>query len=151
MSSMCRKSIKAWQREAIMHASNMCHSNACRPILLVRPTGDGKSIVRNTCSSLACGVTLTICPLLSLSADQCKKLQHCDQDHGPLAAFHLDEMRSKASKQRLHELLLLLPNNTNKTVFLFTSPQVLINDNNWIVLTRRLLQRRLLLANGSSR
>ena len=121
MAAICGKAIKPWQREAIIHTANMYHSNRCYPVLLVRPTGDGKSVVRNTCSSLACGVTLTICPLLSLSADQCKKLQYCNQDHGPLAAFHLDEMRSKASKKRLHDLLLSLPNNTNKTVFLSRS------------------------------
>ena len=42
-------------------------------LLCVRPTGGGKSLVFNVLASLLKGVTLCICPLLSLGADQTKK------------------------------------------------------------------------------
>ena len=144
MESVFGKTAKAWQKEAILHSASMHHSNSCQPLPLVRPTGDGKSVVRNTFAALACGVTITICPLLSLSADQCRKLQCCNQDVGPVAAFHSDEIRTKQSKEKLQELLLALPNNTNKTMFLFCSPQTLLNDNHWMRLIRRLIHRKLL-------
>ena len=41
-------------------------NNESSPVLLVRPTGDGKSLVRNIAATFFGGVTLTIVPLLAL-------------------------------------------------------------------------------------
>ena len=54
-----------WQVKAIQALINM-KSNAST-MLLVRPTGDGKSAVRDACSVITGGVSLAITPLLALS------------------------------------------------------------------------------------
>ena len=70
-----------------------------RPLkhLCVRPTGGGKSLVFNVVASLLGGVTICICPLLSLGADQTEKTLNINLNTAtaPLTSFHLDEMRTK--------------------------------------------------------
>ena len=44
------------------------------PGFCLHPTGGGKSLVFNAVTSVLHGVTLCICPLLSLGADQTKKI-----------------------------------------------------------------------------
>ena len=70
--------------------------------LVLRPTGGGKSLVRDVCSFICDGVSLTIMPLLSLGTDQTEKISsraNCAMQ--PVLAFHLDEM-DKEEMQRLH-------------------------------------------------
>ena len=66
--------------------------------LCVRPTGGGKSLVFNVVALLLGDVTICICPLLSLGADQTKKtLALIDSPSpAPITAFHLDEMKLKS-------------------------------------------------------
>ena len=48
--------------------------------LCVRPTGGGKSLVFNVVALLLGGVTICICPLLSLGADKTEKTQNINLD-----------------------------------------------------------------------
>ena len=70
-----------------------------RPLkhLCVRPTGGGKSLVFNVVASLLRDVTICICPLLSLGADQTEKTLNTNiaTASAPLTSFHLDEMKTK--------------------------------------------------------
>ena len=66
-------------------------------LLCVRPTGGGKSLVFNAVATALHGVTLCICPLLSLGADQTKKLfSKTFSDCTSITAFHLDELSINA-------------------------------------------------------
>lgn len=68
--------------------------------LCVRPTGGGKSLVFNTVADVVGGVTICICPLLSLGADQAKKiLSKTETDCRSITAFHLDELSTDALKK----------------------------------------------------
>ena len=60
--------------------------------LCVRPTGGGKSLVFNTVSAAIKGVTICICPLLSLGADQYHlcSLRHLFHSH---PSHELDTMQ----------------------------------------------------------
>ena len=61
------------------------------PVLLVRPTGGGKSATRDVSGLLAGGVVLNIVPLLSLGADQEKKIQFYPSEFGIDAdSIHID-------------------------------------------------------------
>ena len=86
----------SWQLKVIYKLCRMCPFST---LLLVRPTGGGKSAVRNTFAVLTAGVSLTITPLLSLSADQVKKLKNASQAHGHVVSFHLDEIRNPQRKR----------------------------------------------------
>jgi superfamily II DNA helicase RecQ len=62
------------------------------PVLLVQPTGGGKLFVRDVYSVMKGGVSLTICPLLSLGADQEEKFNLKALDStGPVVSIHLDK------------------------------------------------------------
>ena len=61
--------------------------------LLVRPTGGGKTLVFNGISAcLNKGVTLCISPLLSLGADQTRKVMKSAVNDDSVSAFHIDEI-----------------------------------------------------------
>ena len=75
--------------------------------LIVRPTGGGKSLVRDVCSVIYGGVSLTVLPLLSLGTDQSKKFHsrtHCDGAQ-PVFAFHLDEMNQEELQRLLARVM----------------------------------------------
>ncbi len=66
-----------WQLQIICHISLMktIDTSICPgAVLLVRPTGGGKSSVRDVYSVMCAGVSHTITPLLSLGADQTQKI-----------------------------------------------------------------------------
>ena len=141
MHSIFGKMPYPWQQTVLDKLTKMLANNCCAPLLLVRPTGGGKSAVRDTFAVLLAGVTLTITPLLSLGADQAKKvLLNASVEFGSVTAFHHDEMKDPATMQMdLVEKLLSLPSDTTKTVLLFMSPQALQNNTCWQVLVKKLL------------
>jgi hypothetical protein len=57
-------------------------------LFLIRKTGEGKSAVVLTASTLLRGITLVVVPLLGLGCDQVSKAQH---HHHKIEAFHLDK------------------------------------------------------------
>ena len=81
MQSVFQLSPKDWQCSMLAF---MCNNPSSHPLLLLRPTGEGKSAVRNAFSVITGGVSLTITPLLSLSADQVQKIQAASQIDGPV-------------------------------------------------------------------
>jgi superfamily II DNA helicase RecQ len=102
----------------------------------ILPTGKGKPLVRDTISRLLCGVTVTISPLLSLSADQVSKLLHmstCSADKG-FKVFHLDEITAPDKQRALAEIIIRLAGRTTDTrvaISLFVSPQA-VKRETWI-------------------
>ena len=61
--------------------------------LCVRPTGGGKTLLFTTTAAALKGITLCIVPLLSLGADQAKKLIDSTQNAARfITGFHLDEL-----------------------------------------------------------
>ena len=93
-------------------------------ILLVRPTGNEKSIVRDAVAVDLRGVTLTVIPLLSLGSDQTEKIKKSTSATGVknIFVYHLDEMRDTESLTKLLESLSNLSENTPMSIFLFASP-----------------------------
>ena len=133
-----------WQKEVITHLCLMRMSGSGTlpaPVLLVRPTGGGKSSVRDICSVMCAGFSLTIVPLLSLGADQEEKLtlraEHAERS---IMSVHLDEIWSAADQELLILKLKLLPNESSATVVLFSLPQATLkkkflwlNFLNWLI------------------
>ena len=113
-----------WQKEVIGHMALMPvhHSGVdCAPILLVRPTGGGKSSVRDVYSLMRGGVSLTISPLLSLGADQEEKLKVKAKQHlGPVCPIHIDEFRSVGEQNKTVSKIKGLLNDGDITVFIFS-------------------------------
>ena len=92
--------------------------------LCVRPTGGGKTLLFNVVAAHLKGVTIMISPLLSLGADQFRKLLQNTTADRSITAFHLDELKPS----EVHKLLAGLKNlSPSKTVVLITSPQTLLS------------------------
>ena len=137
-----------WQLEILSQLSFMKKIDTSiypGAVLLVRPTGGGKSSVRDVYSVMCAGVSLTITPLLSLGADQTQKIrQNASTNGGPVHAYHLDELRCPQAQQLLSDQLLSLSINTDTTVFLFSSPQAIVNNQVWRPMIDSLIAKRLL-------
>ena len=76
------------------------------PVLLVHPTGGGKSSIHDVYSVIEGSFSLTITPLLSLGADQDEKLTlRAKQTAGKVVSVHLDEIHLLANQQGLVDAL----------------------------------------------
>ena len=91
--------------------------------LCVRPTGGGKSLVFNVLACILKKVTLCVCPLLSLGADQTKKmiLNSEGQERSRISSFRLDTLK----KPTVSKLKKFITNQhaSNTAVVIFASPQ----------------------------
>ena len=124
MQSTWKCTPRDFQREAMPRLLMMrCIPNTPSAMLLVQGTGSGKSAVPQTVGAVTRGVTLIIENTLSLSADQHSKIKSANTAHGPIKAFHLDSIRTKRNEEKASNLLTTLPNNTNASTFLFSSPE----------------------------
>jgi superfamily II DNA helicase RecQ len=124
-----------WQKDIIAHMAMMPieHSGVdCGPILLVRPTGGGKSSVRDVYSLMNAGVSLTISPLLSLGADQEEKLKlKAKQQFGHVCPVHIDEFRSIPEQKKMVSRIKTLLKDGDTSVFIFSSPQAIVKNEVW--------------------
>jgi superfamily II DNA helicase RecQ len=124
-----------WQQMAIIKIlawSGDQLSPTPTPHLLVRNTGGGKSLVRDTTAFILGGVTLTISPLLVLGSDQTIKLKTMIQQGTGIKAVHLDEISVDSQKERtLIKYIGSLSSSTSKTLLLFSSPQRLVASKSW--------------------
>jgi hypothetical protein len=138
----------ASQIDVISHVCDMVVNSTDHcpgPVLLVRPTGAGKSATRDCIGFILGGVVLTIVPLLSLGANQCDSLLRNVAERGlPVEAYHLDEYKDEAANDRIQQKLLLLPTDPDGTTFIFSSPQKLVQNLRWQKTFKTLFDRHLL-------
>ena len=114
------------QQEAIRFIMHPCKPNN---VIIVQPTGSGKTHIVRVVGVIERGIILIFIPLLTLSADVLQKFTCADETWGTVEVQHLDELyeanRSKYNEflQRCHGL----KRSTSSTVFVFLSPQFLVN------------------------
>ena len=123
--SIFNKTPHQWQVEVgggilRSHADNIEHNQ-----LLIRKTGEGKSLVYLVTGACIGGVTLCISPLLSLAMDQSRKevLPHAPNTC-TVVSFNLDKM-SPSLLNRLQIARRRVP--PSVVIFLFTPPQCIRN------------------------
>ena len=139
MQSTWNRTPRDFQREAMPRLLMMrCIPNTPSAMLLVQGTGGGKSAVPQTVGAVTRGVTLVIENTLSLSADQHSKIKSANTAHGPIKAFHLDSIRTKRNEDKASNALTTLPNNTNASIFLFSSPECLSKEP-WMTMIETLI------------
>ena len=113
--------------------------------VLIAPTSGGKSLVRDTVGRILGGVYWTICPLLSLSADQTEKINDYKQQFGDngIRPIHIDETEELTDIAALQIQLLAMDVDTNRVAALFSSPQAF--NKPWVMsLFDKLLEKGLL-------
>jgi hypothetical protein len=106
-----------WQTEVGATIIDYACRKTPKTTLLVMPTSKGKSAVQHVYGAVFGGVTLALVPLLSLAADQLRKLNaRVNHTKANVTAFHLDELKKTPdSLQRLLRGLSDLPPTTAKT------------------------------------
>jgi hypothetical protein len=76
-------------------------------LLLVQPTGSGKSAVPQTASVITNGVSIIIEPTLALSSDQSSKFDSASKDHGGVVfSYQLDLYKHDKDRQCLSNNIL---------------------------------------------
>lgn len=124
---------RSWQAEIGCKLIENGHQKQYQTHLLVCPTGGGKSLVRDVCGLCFGGIILTIVPLLALGSDHVQKGNSCPwQDNGAVVAFHLDEIAPSQQNKLLLFLTSTLTPTTGKTIFLFSSPQFIVSNEDWL-------------------
>ena len=112
--------------KAAMHLIDLLKS---RNIIIYDRTGLGKTHITCIVGAIERGVICTIVPLLTLSADQLAKFRRASQSFGTIKAHHMDKP-FKESHSKYNQLLHRirgLERATTSTMFLFVSPQFIIN------------------------
>ena len=104
--------------------------NPHRPnqIIIVEPTGGGKTHVLCLVGVIEKGMTLIFIPLLALSADVMKKFGTANQRWGTVDVQHIDELHdtNKPGYLRLLERIRGMTRRTTSSLFLFVSPHFLV-------------------------
>ena len=104
-------------------------------LLLVQPTGSGKSAVPQTTSVVTNGVSIIIEPTLALSSDQSSKFDTASKEHGGLVySYQIDTYKNDKDRQRLaNNILSVLREKKQQDIelgivsfVLFTSPEALV-------------------------
>ena len=104
-----------------------------RPLLLVRSTGGGKSVVPQTCGCTKAGVTIVLENTQALGADQCSKLDKLNKAN--IITYQLDLLKSDQQRTQFAKDIEahLHPTNTSATsclvsIFIFSSPEAVISS-----------------------
>ena len=104
-------------------------------LLLVQPTGSGKSAVPQTTSVVTNGVSIIIEPTLALSSDQASKFDKASKEYGGLVySYQLDLYKKDNDRQALaNNIITVLEKKKHQDVHLgivsfvlFTSPEALV-------------------------
>jgi superfamily II DNA helicase RecQ len=91
-------------------------------VLLVQPTGGGKTLVRDVHAIMNGGMSLTITPLLSLGAGQEEKLwSRPNGSAGKIVQIHHDKIQSPVEQQQIIDKINNVPVDSH-TLLYFYSP-----------------------------
>ena len=113
MQKMFNRSPRLYQAQIITHILKMMSNELPpEPILMVQPTGSGKSTVPLTCAIIPGGVTIILENTLALASDQTSKVKSIITSNvKPVKSFQLDTFKSNEELQRLFDAIL---NHTDK-------------------------------------
>jgi superfamily II DNA helicase RecQ len=110
----------------------LLHSHRPNSLMVVHRTGGGKTHILRTLGVIERGIILMFIPLLTLSADVMHKFESADPTWGNVGVYHLDELFD-CNRSAYHQLLRRcssIDRTMTSTLFLFLSPQFLINHPN---------------------
>ena len=102
-------------------------------ILVVQPTGSGKSMVPLTTGVVSKGVTLVIENTLALSSDRISKFDNNNSDkYHQVEAFQLDSIKSAEEIDVFMTFMKGLTSTTPFSIFIYSSPEFLLKKH-WVI------------------
>ena len=118
-----------FQLTAISHIIKMNNrpssNHHIQPSLLVQGTSGGKSSVYQMTGVIKGGVTLIIESMLSLSSDQMSKIKRIANTTDGVSSIQLDSIKKIDQQKSVVSALQSLKANTNRTIYVFASPEAL--------------------------
>ena len=120
-----------WQSSVIRNIITAHRAKQNTNMILVRPTGGGKSLVYQVATFMNKGVTLFISPLLALASDQMQKLRKKTTNIPHMGSLHLDGMKPSTIKTIADDISHMKHPETGDCsgcMILFVSPQFLVGD-----------------------
>ena len=105
--------------------TEIMHGRCGGKLLLVVRTGGGKSHIMRMIGSLVAGVVVVIVPLLTLCADQIRKILEARQKYASCEAQHIDDCSDSNIKNSIIPRIDAIGNESSSTMFVFISPQKL--------------------------
>ena len=115
----------------IRHLVLSHRSNDNTNMVVVRPTGGGKSLVYQVAGYLMKGITLFISPLLALASDQIRKLRVITRNRPEFVSLHLDDMEESSLIEVAHDISTWKEPDGAEcaiSVIIFASPQLLVGS-----------------------
>ena len=114
------------QLEACYH---LLHPHRPDYLVVVHQTGGGGTHILLTLRVNKQGIILIFIPLLTLSADVMHKFEDANTTWGNISAYHLDELynSNRSTFTRLMRRCFSIKQSMTSTLFLFLSPQFLVN------------------------
>ncbi len=107
----------------------LLHPHRPNALVVVHQTGGGKTHILRTLGVIERGIALISIPLLTLSTDVMHKFEDAITTWGNMGIYHLDELYdcNRLAFKRLLQRCSLIDRSMTSTLFLFLSPQFLIN------------------------
>jgi superfamily II DNA helicase RecQ len=153
MEEVWHRSPNAFQSEIIpLILQMMAGDLPSEGLLLVQPTGSGKSSVPQTASVVTSGATIVIEPTLALSSDQASKFKAATNvPGGNVYSYQLDFQKNEQQRQELaNNILTVLKQKATASIdsgivsfVLFTSPETLLLPT-WTNMVDELLEIKML-------
>jgi hypothetical protein len=138
---------RPFQQATISHVIRMNNNpsslHPIQPCLLVQGTSGGKSSVYQMIGVIKAGITLIIESMLSLSSDQMSKISNICNTTDGVSSIQLDAIKKPEQQARVASSLLSLSPNTNRTIYIFSSPEALTKPI-WSLLMKQLIQKKTL-------
>lgn len=130
MSNIFNKNPCGFQNNVIPHLLKMLTSSIPKqPVLMVQPTGAGKSAVPLTVAVVDGGITVIIENTLALGTDQATKTELIAQSTNRryIKSIHLDSIKIHKQQQALSSSILHhCSKNKDTSIIIFTSPETLL-------------------------
>jgi superfamily II DNA helicase RecQ len=134
-------SLRPTQEAAI---AEIMHGRCGGKLLLVHRTGGGKSHILRMTGSIVAGVVVVIVPLLTLCADQMRKIKEASQKYASCEAQHIDECSKDDIRNVIIPRMNAIGNESSSVMFIFVSPQKLVSCGSMRAAILRCHQRKTL-------
>ena len=126
---------RVWKVPSLRKEQSAClerilfHDSSRGKVLNIAPTGSGKSLTLRMVGTFTAGISIVFVPLLALTADQMAAIKKAVQKHASFEAHHMDEIpsSSNALEETIVPRMLEILSDSSSTMYLFTSPQYVVD------------------------
>ena len=131
MEKVFSRTPRSYQSSIIAHILKMMSGeDPAEPVLMIQPTGSGKSTVPLTCSVVQGGVSIVVENTLALGSDQSSKISSIvNPGVKNIKSYQLDTFKAPSELKRLCDSILKhITSNSSTSIICFSSPETLVHS-----------------------